>query len=769
MELSEKITYLRKRKGWSQELLAGKLEVSRQAVYKWEAGISQPEIDKLKKISKLFDISFNELLDDELDITITSDSRESEGALTEDKVQDGAVEAVVVATTAEAILNNEASANEALEKEPVNDSAKVAEPCKASAQGGAEVQENIDCEKIEDIECNNPNEEEVSHLVPVKKEGKSGKRALLIGIIVSVVLTLALSSASLWLITYYLSNTDFGIGAGTSNGQTSSTPDTQGGTSTDKSDSTTDKSDTEQSGSGSTKDSETDKSQGDSQSPDEPNITYYTVHFVADGVSSIGDIKIKEGGFVTAPTVKREGYILLGWVDMETYEEWSFTENAVTKSITLYAVWMKDNTITVTFDKNDGSGVCETVSVDPRDELILDDIFTSSEKTALGWSTEPGGAAEYKVYEKVSFDQSVMLYAVWAPKNTVSITFDTNNGSGEKHKVFVTKGNSYTLTTPYDEKGLIGWSKSADGERNYGIGQTITVNQNTTLYAIWSDGNGLYFVSKGDGTCALQKYTGSAESLVIPEYYKDERVTEIKDFAFSNISIYNDTLKSLQLPSGVTTIGENTLYGLRGLETLMIPASVNSISTKAFLSFGCIREFWVDDNNASYCHIEGVLFNKERTLLVKYPTGSYAESYRVPEGTNIIGENAFFGSTYLTEVYFPDSVGVVRKSSFEFCIELTTIDLGSALNYVEARAFYDCHSLQRVTFEHDIIDIGNSAFYNCNSLTYVEFLGNVNVISYRSFGNCTELVTFKIYGQVTNRVDDNAFEGSTKFLGIEFR
>ena len=41
MELSEKITYLRKRKGWSQEQLAGKLEVSRQAVYKWEAGMSE--------------------------------------------------------------------------------------------------------------------------------------------------------------------------------------------------------------------------------------------------------------------------------------------------------------------------------------------------------------------------------------------------------------------------------------------------------------------------------------------------------------------------------------------------------------------------------------------------------------------------------------------------------------------------------------------------------------------------------------------------------
>ena len=70
MELSQKITYLRKQKGWSQEQLATKLEVSRQAVYKWEAGISQPEIDKLKKIAKLFEVSFDELLDYEITVDI---------------------------------------------------------------------------------------------------------------------------------------------------------------------------------------------------------------------------------------------------------------------------------------------------------------------------------------------------------------------------------------------------------------------------------------------------------------------------------------------------------------------------------------------------------------------------------------------------------------------------------------------------------------------------------------------------------------------------
>lgn len=47
MELSEKIQSLRKKKGMSQEALAEKLNVSRQAVSKWELGVSVPDVDKI--------------------------------------------------------------------------------------------------------------------------------------------------------------------------------------------------------------------------------------------------------------------------------------------------------------------------------------------------------------------------------------------------------------------------------------------------------------------------------------------------------------------------------------------------------------------------------------------------------------------------------------------------------------------------------------------------------------------------------------------------
>ena len=57
MILAEKIALLRRQNGWSQEELANQLNVSRQAVSKWEGGMSIPDLDKILKLSALFEVS----------------------------------------------------------------------------------------------------------------------------------------------------------------------------------------------------------------------------------------------------------------------------------------------------------------------------------------------------------------------------------------------------------------------------------------------------------------------------------------------------------------------------------------------------------------------------------------------------------------------------------------------------------------------------------------------------------------------------------------
>lgn len=69
MILADKIIELRKRSGWSQEDLAERLGVSRQAVSKWESAASIPDLGKILKLSQLFGVSTDTLLKDELDLS----------------------------------------------------------------------------------------------------------------------------------------------------------------------------------------------------------------------------------------------------------------------------------------------------------------------------------------------------------------------------------------------------------------------------------------------------------------------------------------------------------------------------------------------------------------------------------------------------------------------------------------------------------------------------------------------------------------------------
>lgn len=68
MKLEEKLVYLRKEQGLSQLKLAEKMNVSRQAISRWETGVAFPSADNLKYLSNLYDVSLDYLLNDSADV-----------------------------------------------------------------------------------------------------------------------------------------------------------------------------------------------------------------------------------------------------------------------------------------------------------------------------------------------------------------------------------------------------------------------------------------------------------------------------------------------------------------------------------------------------------------------------------------------------------------------------------------------------------------------------------------------------------------------------
>ena len=75
MPIDVRIAQLRRFHGWSQEHLADLCNVSRQTVYKWEAGLARPALEKIARLVELFGCTYDDLLGDgaTIDLPITAE------------------------------------------------------------------------------------------------------------------------------------------------------------------------------------------------------------------------------------------------------------------------------------------------------------------------------------------------------------------------------------------------------------------------------------------------------------------------------------------------------------------------------------------------------------------------------------------------------------------------------------------------------------------------------------------------------------------------
>ncbi len=148
MTYSEKIVKLRKANGYSQETFAKLVGVSRQAVYKWEAGQSYPEAEKLIEIKKLFGIKIDDLLDDSYEVVIEKKPTKKK----EKKAEKPAEETVPVA-------------EEAKEEAPAAEQAKEEAPA---------VEETPAAPAIEEKKAEKPAEEKPQHKPQPQPQQKNG-------------------------------------------------------------------------------------------------------------------------------------------------------------------------------------------------------------------------------------------------------------------------------------------------------------------------------------------------------------------------------------------------------------------------------------------------------------------------------------------------------------------------------------------------------------------------------------------------------------------
>ncbi len=339
-------------------------------------------------------------------------------------------------------------------------------------------------------------------------------------------------------------------------------------------------------------------------------------------------------------------------------------------------------------------------------------------------------------------------------------------------------------------------------------------------------GNEIKSISLPNGLTTIGKYAFSTSKLNTTVIIPDS-VTTIGQYAFSNCAdlpgvtigsgvttidggafIACPSITSIDIPDSVTTIGGGAFEYCPNLKNVTIGSGVTSISDAVFdYSLG-IESFTVSADNAQYSSEGGVLFNKSKTTLVRYPAGKTDNSYTIPASVTTLGTKAFAYNDSLTSMTVPDSVNTIGNAAFGECMGLATVSIGSGVTSIDSSAFYNCPNLESftvsvdnaqysseggvlfnkskttliqypaskagdnytipasvttvgnwsfgysdnlytVTFPSVLTTIGGSAFYFCRNLKTVTIPDNVTEIGQRAFAYCTGLTTVSIGSGVT--------------------
>lgn len=206
-------------------------------------------------------------------------------------------------------------------------------------------------------------------------------------------------------------------------------------------------------------------------------------------------------------------------------------------------------------------------------------------------------------------------------------------------------------------------------------------------------------------------------------------ITEIGSYAFYRCV----NLQNFTIPNSVTKIGNNAFNKCESVTEIVIPNSVTSLNVSAFyycknlknitigsnaqnigysewdefdneeveyILNGCekLENVFVNDDNAQYSSLDGLLCNKDATKLYLYPQGRKETIYTIPKDISIIADKAFYNNAQLVNITFNDNITEIGRYAFGNCTNLKTICMTKNISNLGTYAFYNCTSLETVYF-----------------------------------------------------------------------
>ena len=211
------------------------------------------------------------------------------------------------------------------------------------------------------------------------------------------------------------------------------------------------------------------------------------------------------------------------------------------------------------------------------------------------------------------------------------------------------------------------------------------------------------------------------ESISIPETVKS-----IGESAF----VWCRNLKELVIPEGVTRINESTFWGCEYLEKLVLPSTLEYIATESFYYCKHLKKLEIPD---SVTTIEELAFWYCQGL----------EEVNIPKGVTELAEDTFSSCTKLKKVTFHDKLEVIGIDAFSGCSSLENIDIPESVHTIKDTAFWGCSSLKEVVIPGSVMNFGHMVFGNCSNLRSIKFTGNPPVFSETAFKNFSTTVLYR--------------------------
>jgi len=223
-------------------------------------------------------------------------------------------------------------------------------------------------------------------------------------------------------------------------------------------------------------------------------------------------------------------------------------------------------------------------------------------------------------------------------------------------------------------------------------------------------------------------------------------VTTIHDHAFSGC----ECLNSVTIPISVTSIGWWAFSDCTRIKSIYISGSVFEIGHWAFLN--CSAMFTVDGGNTNYSSMDGVLFNKNQTILVHFPT-SKKGSYSIPKTVTSIVDRAFGECRNLTSIVIHNKVNSI-DGCFSGCSAVFSVDkenpnysgLDGVLFDKNQTVLIQCSTSRTGSYSmpNTVISISGSAFEKCIGLTSIIIPESVTTIGGSCFNYCSGLTSITV-------------------------